>query len=76
MTCREVADTLIAYLDGSMSPDERGALEHHLSLCRVCVDYLSTYQSTVELVKSLRDEPESIPEDLVKAIRAALPSRN
>lgn len=75
MTCREVADALIAYLDGSMEAGERDALEHHLSLCRVCVDYLASYQTTVELVKLLREEPATMPADLVKAIRAAAAPR-
>ncbi len=52
MTCREVLDFLMDYLDGTLSPAQRAVFEEHLAVCRSCVAYLHTYQQTVKLGKA------------------------
>jgi anti-sigma factor RsiW len=72
MTCREVLDFLMSYLDGELPPDVRAAFESHLSKCPSCVAYLNSYRTTVALGKdAYGEERQSIPEELVQAMLAA-----
>ena len=73
MTCRELADFIMAYLDGELPPRERAAFEHHLSLCENCVHYLASYKATTRLGRQAFEERNGgadlrIPDELVKAI--------
>src|SRR5436309_7930225 len=79
MTCRELIDFLMAYLDGELDPAERAEFDRHLSLCPNCRNYLHSYTATVRLGKWAFASPDSaapgdVPEDLVKAILAARPA--
>src|SRR6478609_5619248 len=51
MTCQEVAEFLMEYLDGRLSEPERRCFEEHLGECPECVAYLETYQETIRLGK-------------------------
>ncbi|HXD97695.1 MAG TPA: zf-HC2 domain-containing protein [Candidatus Acidoferrum sp.] len=46
MTCREVIDVLVEYLEQNLSTDVAQALERHLADCAPCRAYLATYQRT------------------------------
>jgi anti-sigma factor RsiW len=71
LTCREVADFLMAYLDRELEPEPRAAFEAHLGECDECVRYLRSYAATVRLTRAAYDEPAPPPERLLRAIRAA-----
>lgn len=73
LTCREICDFVMAYLDGELPDRERQVFQKHLEICPECVCYLKTYQTTVALGKNACTDPSPppIPEDLVKAILAA-----
>jgi anti-sigma factor RsiW len=76
MTCRELADFLMDYVNGDLPPDVHGAFERHLSLCQNCVAYVSVYKSTIALGRRafLDDDADAateVPEDLVRAILTA-----
>ena len=74
LTCRDVADFLMAYLDRELDPPQRSAFEAHLAVCDECVRYLRSYEQTVRLAKAAgreTDEPEAVPERLVRSIVAA-----
>jgi anti-sigma factor RsiW len=75
LTCRELIETLAAYLDGELAPKPRAAFEAHLSLCPACVDYLASYRETIRLGKQACDPdaefPADVPRELVDAILAA-----
>ncbi len=76
MTCRELTEFLIDYVDGSLAPAERAAFDAHLGECPDCVTYLRNYEETIRLGKDLcKDEhdaiAEDVPEELVQAIVAA-----
>jgi anti-sigma factor RsiW len=78
MTCRELADFLMSYLDGELEPEARRSFEDHLGRCPPCVAYLESYQETVRLGRSLCPGPDAplpdeVPEDLVRAVLAARP---
>lgn len=73
MTCKEVIEFLMGYLDGELPPEQRRVFEKHLAVCPPCVAYLHTYQATVKAGKECcrEEDCEKIPDDLVKAILAA-----
>jgi anti-sigma factor RsiW len=76
LTCREVADFLMAYDDGELAAPERAAFDAHLAQCPDCVAYLQSYRATVALGKrAFADENAAarnhVPEELVRAVLAA-----
>ena len=76
MTCQELVDQLVDYLDGTLAEEKRTEFNKHLAECANCVAYLTSYQKTVLLGKLLKsktdgsDQPE-IPDVLVQAILEA-----
>ena len=80
MTCRELSDFLGAYLDGELSEEVRVPFDEHLAACPECAAYVDSYRTTVKLAKDAFRHPDDavpadVPEDLVKAIRAARQKR-
>ena len=74
LSCRDVADFLMAYLDRELDPSQRAAFDAHLAVCDECVRYLRSYDRTVRLAKAAgreADEPTAVPERLVRSIAAA-----
>ena len=73
ITCREVLDFLMDYLDGSLSSAQRAIFEEHLAVCPSCVAYLHGYQQTVKLGKAVSavNDDQTIPEELVEAVLAS-----
>lgn len=78
MTCQEIVDFLMAYVDGEMPADQAAIFAHHIEVCPECLEYLESYQQTVTLAKvacgeetpaAARNPP--IPDELVRAILAA-----
>lgn len=73
MTCRELIDFLMSYLDGELPDDVRAPFEHHLSLCPPCDRYLRQYKATVAAGKAAfantdADVPADVPEELIHAV--------
>jgi anti-sigma factor RsiW len=76
VTCRELVEFLMAYLDGDLPEDERRAFDAHLELCEACVEYLRAYEKTLRLEREAFQDAcappaDDIPEELVSAILAA-----
>lgn len=74
MTCKEIIDFLMRYLDGELAADESARFEEHLAICPPCVAYLQTYKESVRLGRSAcvtGVDCQEVPEDLVQAILAA-----
>jgi len=76
LRCREIAESLMAYLEGELPATQQRAFGRHLFWCRPCVAYVESYRTTVRLAraagKAAPDEaPEPIPEALVRAILEA-----
>ncbi|MGO9055937.1 MAG: anti-sigma factor family protein [Candidatus Binataceae bacterium] len=76
MTCREFIEFLGAYHDNELPQGQRAVFETHLAQCLKCRDYLRSYRATIRLAKRAMDNPDgrppdSVPEELVKAIMAA-----
>lgn len=72
ITCRELEEFILDYLDGRLSRKARFVFRLHLLFCRECRDYVARYQRTIALGKAaFADEDVPIPEDLVRAVLAA-----
>jgi anti-sigma factor RsiW len=72
ITCRELEEFIVDYLDGTLPWRQRLVFRIHLFFCRECRDYLASYTHTIALGKAaLRQTDAPIPEELVRAILAA-----
>jgi anti-sigma factor RsiW len=73
LTCQQLIDFIMSYLDDELPTDQRAEFERHMAVCASCVDYLKTYEKTVLLAKTSADGPvpEDVPESLVQAILEA-----
>ena len=80
LTCREVEEFLLAYLDGELPMATRIAFRMHVVFCTECKAYLRKYKTAIALGKKTfvdgdRDARDELPEDLVEAILKARPTR-
>ena len=76
MTCQELADFILDFVEGRLPEDQAKVFEEHLSVCPSCIAYIKSYKSTCEILEDLgccsREEtPKEVPEELVKAILKA-----
>ena len=53
VTCQELVELLMDYLDGSLSDIQRARFEEHLAECSNCEAFLATYQLTVRIISRL-----------------------
>ena len=76
MTCQDLVEFLMDYLDGALPGEQADAFSRHLGDCPPCVAYLESYRETVALGRKVCSEgsgpvPDDVPEELVAAILAA-----
>lgn len=69
MTCDETRDTLSAYLDEALAPEERSLVDAHLAGCAECRRELEALRGTVALLR--RVEPARAPAGFVDRVVAA-----
>jgi len=69
MTCREVLELLLEYVNGELPPDRREHVRHHLECCPPCVTYIETYQVTIRLTRQLPSAP--LPPQLLNRLQKA-----
>ena len=61
MTCSELVELVTAYLDGTLTAEQRAAFEEHLELCLGCDRYLAQFRVTIDLLGELPEESISAP---------------
>ena len=76
ITCQEVVEHLMAYVNHELSVEDRAALDAHLAVCPECIAFLKNYEQTIRYELAAFDHPgpileQSLPESLVQAILAA-----
>ena len=73
MTCRDMHEFLMAYLDGELPPEQHGECCRHRDRCPPCARYLRSYELTVHLEREAFADPDpaAAPEELVRAVLAA-----
>jgi anti-sigma factor RsiW len=60
--CAHLVGLLADYVEHQLPSDVHDELERHLARCPQCVAQLKTYESTVSLLHSIRDE--DLPQEL------------
>ncbi len=73
MTCRQLKRLLWGYVEGTLRPAERAAVEAHLACCERCCQRLQAAQLTHASLRSLTRY--SAPVQLLERVRAELPAR-
>jgi anti-sigma factor RsiW len=76
MTCKEVSEFLMAYLDGELPEALLAAFDEHLSECSSCTRYLAQYRRTVQLGREALAPTDAlasqhVPGGLLDAIKKA-----
>ena len=71
--CGSVVKLLADYLERQLPPTLRAELEGHLRQCPRCVEQLRTYESTVSLLRSLRDE--ELPPELRLTLKSFIDTK-
>jgi anti-sigma factor RsiW len=71
--CGSVVKLLADYLERQLPPDLRSELDAHLRQCPRCVTQLRTYESTVSLLRSLRDD--ELPPELRLTLKSFLDAK-
>ncbi len=61
MACKELVELVTEYLEGTLPEADRARLEHHLTLCDGCTNYLEQMRITIRLTGMLTEE--SIPSE-------------
>ena len=53
--CRQIADLLVDYLDGSLPRHTRELIDFHIEGCPPCVAFINTYRGTIDAARKLRE---------------------
>ncbi len=70
MKCKELAEVLVDYVAGELSPELTAHLHEHLSLCPPCVRFVQTYEITIKMTRKL--PMVAMPAELAVRLRSAL----
>lgn len=70
--CRQIAELLGDYFDGSLPAHLRELLEWHIDGCQPCVAFINTYRETISVTRRLPEAP--MPVELKKRLVAVVKS--
>ena len=71
--CVDLVSLLADYVEHQLPDDLHADLEQHLAECPRCVAQLKTYESTLSLLRSIRDE--DLPKELRCKLKAFIDKR-
>lgn len=71
--CRQIAELLGEYLEGTLPKRTRELLEWHIEGCAPCVAFVNTYRGTVNAAAKLRsiEIPVELKQRLLTVLRAS-----
>ncbi len=70
MTCERCRDNYTEFIEGSLAPEQQGAVEAHLASCPACAADLEAFRAAVSALRALPEVPP--PPGLLRDIGAAL----
>ena len=73
LACVDGVRMLMDYLEGTLGPEDRAAIESHVSGCPLCVAFVESYRQTPRILRAAT--AASLPEDLAESLRRFLASR-
>jgi anti-sigma factor (TIGR02949 family) len=62
--CKEIAQLLGDYLDGTLPRQQAELLEWHIEACPPCVAFINTYKGTINAARKLCEQEVQIPSEL------------
>ena len=68
--CTDIVSLLADFVERQLPPEVYARLERHLAACPRCVTQLKTYQSTLSLLRTVREE--DLPVELRCTLKAFL----
>lgn len=73
--CRQIAELLADYLDGSLPKPTCELIDWHIEGCGPCIAFINTYRGTVHAARKLRDAdiPAELRQRLLAVLRAQRP---
>lgn len=71
--CRQIADLLADYLEGTLPRRTVELLEWHIDGCAPCIAFINTYRGTIRATRTLH--ATEIPPELKKRLVAFLRAR-
>ena len=78
LSCRQISDFILAYLERELEPKVHEEFEIHVNLCPPCGHYVDGYKDTIKLIRACTTAPSDEqkrkfgpPEGLVQAILSA-----
>lgn len=71
--CRQIADLLDEYLEGTLPRSTTDLIEFHIEGCAPCVAFVNTYRGTVQAARKLGEG--DIPAELKARLLAVLRTR-
>src|SRR5436305_6234107 len=72
MTCAELEILLCDYLDGTLPPTQKIALEQHLVACNSCAEFANDVSAATEFIETAA--PTEPPRELVTRILQHIPA--
>jgi predicted anti-sigma-YlaC factor YlaD len=67
VTCQQFVELVTGYFEGALPRRTLAHVEEHLVLCDWCVTYVEQMQTTLHLLRTLKDHPSQEPPDSVLA---------
>jgi anti-sigma factor RsiW len=52
MTCEQIVDLLVEYVEGELLPDASAQVESHVTECPDCEHFVNTYKATISLAET------------------------
>jgi anti-sigma factor RsiW len=68
--CQDLVGLLADYVERQLPPAVQASLERHLSACPRCVAQVQSYQSTVSMLRTIRDD--ELPPELRCTLKSFL----
>lgn len=71
--CRQIAELLGDYLDGTLPKHVSELIEWHIDGCGPCVAFVNTYRGTIDVARKLREVevPTELRQRLLSVLRSA-----
>jgi anti-sigma factor RsiW len=73
LVCRDGVEMLMDYLEGTLPPADREAIEAHVSGCPRCVAFVESYRQIPRILRAAT--AAALPEGLKQSLRAFLAAR-
>jgi hypothetical protein len=70
LECRQIAELLGDYIDGSLPTHLRDLIDFHIDGCQPCVAFMNTYRGTITATRTLPNIP--VPPELKQRLLAVL----